>query len=77
MVEIATTLTSLGTVWLVVRQSALAASLLASVPAWLRLDPLPVLGVGDDAGMDGDRLDIADHVFGGENTSPFERAEDT
>ena len=71
-VQIAVAMTSLGAVWLVARQSALAASLMASVPAWLRLDPLPVLGTTATPAIGGERLDIADHVFGGENTQPNE-----
>ncbi|RJF96743.1 DUF4347 domain-containing protein [Noviherbaspirillum cavernae] len=64
-IELAAAATTLGTVWMVVRKGALAASLLASMPAWVRLDPLPVLLASDDPpeneGDDG--LDIADHMF--------------
>ena len=39
---------SVGVVWWALRASSLVASLLASAPAWRHIDPLPVLGRGDD-----------------------------
>jgi trimeric autotransporter adhesin len=64
--EVAGALASLVTLGLIARKGALAASLLASLPAWGRLDPLPVLGNGDDAEGDASQdtpQDIADHMF--------------
>jgi hypothetical protein len=39
---------SVGAVWWALRATGLVASLLASAPAWRHIDPLPVLGRGDD-----------------------------
>jgi hypothetical protein len=39
---------SVGVVWWALRASSLVASLLASAPAWRHIDPLPVLGRGDE-----------------------------
>jgi VCBS repeat-containing protein len=39
---------SVGAVWWALRASGLIASLLASAPAWRHIDPLPVLGRGDE-----------------------------
>ncbi|MGI4847592.1 MAG: hypothetical protein ACRYGK_05575, partial [Janthinobacterium lividum] len=49
-IEAAIAVSSLGAVWMVARKAALVASLLSSVPAWMRLDPLPILG--DDQASD-------------------------
>jgi VCBS repeat-containing protein len=39
---------SVGAVWWALRAAGLVASLLASAPAWRHIDPLPVLGRGND-----------------------------
>jgi hypothetical protein len=39
---------SVGAVWWALRAAGLVASLLASAPAWRHIDPLPVLGRGDE-----------------------------
>ncbi len=41
---------SVGAVWWASRLSGLVGSMLASAPAWRHMDPLPVLGQGDDEG---------------------------
>jgi hypothetical protein len=64
--EVAGALASLVTLGLIARKGAVAASLLASLPAWGRLDPLPVLGNSDDDDGEGAQdspQDIADHMF--------------
>jgi cadherin-like protein len=62
--EIAATVTSLGMVWLVARKATLAASLIASVPAWLRLDPLPILGGhGGEEDEPEVETDLAERLF--------------
>ncbi|MGI4846815.1 MAG: hypothetical protein ACRYGK_01560 [Janthinobacterium lividum] len=45
--------TALSAVWLLARKSALIASLLSATPAWLKLDPLPILATDDDVEEDG------------------------
>ena len=39
---------SVGVVWWASRVTGLIGSLLASMPAWLHLDPLPIVGRDDD-----------------------------
>jgi hypothetical protein len=45
---------SVGAVWWALRATGLVASLLASAPAWRHIDPLPVLGRGDDDEQEAD-----------------------
>jgi hypothetical protein len=40
---------SVGVVWWASRLAGVVGSLMASIPAWRQLDPLPVIGRGDDA----------------------------
>jgi hypothetical protein len=52
-IEAAVTVSALGTIWVVARKAALVASLLSTVPAWMRLDPMPILSSGDGPDDDG------------------------
>ncbi|MGI4937387.1 MAG: beta strand repeat-containing protein [Janthinobacterium lividum] len=70
-IETAVAVTTLGAVWVVARKAALVASLLSTVPAWMRLDPLPILS-GDDVPDDDidteadkvpDETDSVEHLF--------------
>ncbi|MGI4849239.1 MAG: DUF4347 domain-containing protein [Janthinobacterium lividum] len=47
-IEAALAVTVLGGVWMIGRKVALLASLLSTVPGWMRLDPLPILDSADD-----------------------------
>ena len=66
-VEIATAISSLGLIWMTGRQAILAYSLLASFPAWQRVDPLLLLEKDDEdedmESADEGNIDIADHLF--------------
>lgn len=49
--EAAFAVSALGTVWVVARKAALVASLMSTAPAWMRIDPLPILG-GEEEGVE-------------------------
>ncbi|MGH6647647.1 cadherin domain-containing protein, partial [Aquabacterium sp.] len=57
---------SVGAVWWAARMSGLLASLMISTPAWRSLDPLPVMGLGEDR-------DAEDEFEGGDSSPDGER----
>ncbi|MES2356469.1 MAG: DUF4347 domain-containing protein [Pseudomonadota bacterium] len=59
---------SLSSVWMFGGKSALAASLVASMPTWGGMDPLYVLTPDDAYGVD-HKLDKIDYIFGAKSTS--------
>jgi|GEM_PF-715997 len=66
--EVTAAVFTLGAVWVVAQKGALVASLVATVPAWQRMDPLPILmGKDDDEKSDqkskDEKSDMADHIF--------------
>jgi hypothetical protein len=78
-VEVAGALVSVGAVWLVAGKGALVASLIASMPAWQRLDPLPILADSEgerDVERKREKKDIADHIFSGASESAADRSEE-
>ncbi|HVK54205.1 MAG TPA: hypothetical protein VM532_04155, partial [Burkholderiales bacterium] len=78
-IEVAGAVVSLGTVWFIARSSLLVASLAAGVPAWRRLDPLPILPRSQDEGeTDAPReeQDMADHLFGYEQKPSIDHREE-
>jgi hypothetical protein len=72
-VKIATAISSLGLIWMTGRQAILAYSLLASFPAWQRVDPLLLLekeeADEDEQGAEENHIDIADHLFSNINAT--------
>ncbi|MGI4847736.1 MAG: hypothetical protein ACRYGK_06325, partial [Janthinobacterium lividum] len=56
-VETAVLVSAIVTSWIVARKAALLASLLATVPSWVRIDPLPILC--DDADSSDDETSAA------------------
>lgn len=69
-IEVAGAISSLGLIWVAGREAALAASFLAAVPAWQRIDPLPLFEKDEENAVEEeDNLDIADHLFSNINAS--------
>lgn len=70
-IEAAVAVSALSAIWVVARKAALVSSLLSTVPAWLRLDPMPILSGSDEAeapeelaeAEDTEQGDSVEHLF--------------